>query len=73
MGLGRKALVHLIATEKAGSKGALWTLPFGDFVADTKTLADVLKLSGFAVYSGRGADHEYSEFIYLRGFGRKWH
>ena len=44
LGLGRKALVHLIATEKVWrSKGALWALPSGDFVADTKSFGRCLE------------------------------
>ena len=40
LGLGRKALVHLIQAEKAGEVRAL---PSGDFVADTKSLGRCLE------------------------------
>ena len=45
-GTWSKSLGSLIQAEKSGEvKGALWALPSGDFVADTKSLGRCLETS----------------------------
>ena len=67
LGLGRKALVHLIATEKAGEVREHYGLYHLAILLPTrKALADVLKhLSDLRTPLVGGADHGYSEAIYL--------
>lgn len=67
LGLDRKALVHLIATEKAGEVRERYGLYHLAILLPTrKALADVLKhLSDLQIPMVGGADHGYSEAIYL--------
>ena len=67
LGLGRKALVHLIQAEKAGGVREHYGLYHLAILLPTrKALADVLKhLSDLRIPLVGGADHGYSEAIYL--------
>ena len=67
LGLGRKALVHLIQAEKAGEVREHYGLYHLAILLPTrKALADVLKhLSDLRIPLVGGADHGYSEAIYL--------
>lgn len=67
LGLGRKALVHLIQTEKAGEVREHYGLYHLAILLPTrKALADVLKhLSDLRIPLVGGADHGYSEALYL--------
>ena len=67
LGLGRKALVHLIQAEKAGEVREHYGLYHLAILLPTrKALADVLKyLSDLRIPLVGGADHGYSEALYL--------
>ena len=67
LGLGRKALVHLIQAEKSGEVREHYGLYHLAILLPTrKALADVLKhLSDLRIPLVGGADHGYSEAIYL--------
>ena len=67
LGLGKKALVHLIQAEKAGEVREHYGLYHLAILLPTrKALADVLKhLSDLRIPLVGGADHGYSEAIYL--------
>jgi catechol 2,3-dioxygenase len=67
LGLGRKALVHLIQTEKAGEVREHYGLYHLAILLPTrKALADVLKhLSDLRIPLVGGAGHGYSEALYL--------
>ena len=67
LGLGKKALVHLIQTEKAGEVREHYGLYHLAILLPTrKALADVLKhLSDLRIPLVGGADHGYSEALYL--------
>ena len=67
LGLGRKALIHLIQAEKAGEAREHYGLYHLAILLPTrKALADVLKyLSDLRIPLVGGADHGYSEALYL--------
>ena len=67
LGLGRKALVHLIQAEKSGEVREHYGLYHLAILLPTrKALADVLKhLSDLRIPLVGGADHGYSEAFYL--------